>query len=195
MANRWAEQPLINLEGQLLVASPNWQHETFGRTVCLVVHHRPVGAIGIVLNRDLRLPDEQLWQQLAGEKVITRRAALTAGGPQSGPVVALHSRQDLAEYTSAEGVYFAAQIQNLQELVTTAADDSQVKIIIGQSDWAPGELDSEFRQGKWLPLPVTPQVVFADSRVMWSQALRKVGDHYVAAITRSRVRPSNVLTN
>ncbi len=195
MANRWQSPPTCCLTGNLLVASPHWQHELFGQTVCLVVHHSPQGAIGVVLNRNSPIPASGLFEKLAGNKHITVRPALNLGGPQSGPVVALHDRRELAEFTSAEGVYFAAQVQHLHQLVTSPSDDLRVKIIVGQADWGAGELDREFIEGKWLPLPVSPALVFADDTEMWSRAMRKVGDFYMSMITASRFHPTDILAN
>lgn len=195
MSNRFELPVTFNLTGNLLVAAPHWQHEIFGRTVCLVVHHSSQGAIGVLLNRHLKLPTSELWEKLSGGNPVNFQSAIHFGGPQAGPVVAVHNRQELAEFTSAEGVYFAAQIDNLQRLVASSKENSQVKIFVGQADWGSGELDREFAEGKWLPLPVSSSLVFADDSEMWARALHGVGDLVVASMTGARVRPSNILTN
>jgi len=192
--NRLQQPPTYNLAGHLLVASPDWQHEHYGRSVCLVVHHSSQRAIGVVLNRHLSMPAGELWQQLTGDKSV-RTAAINFGGPQAGPVVAVHDRRDLAEFTSAEGVYFTAQIQNLKQLAASPIDEGQVKIIVGQADWGSGELDRQFAEGKWLPLPVSSGLVFADDSEMWARAMHRVGDLVVATMIGARVRPADVLTN
>ena len=193
--NRLELPPSYNLSGHLLVASPDWHHELFGRAVCLVVHHSAQGAIGVVLNRHMALPPEALLQKLAGEQPVRRGAAIHFGGPQAGPVVAVHDRADLAEFSPAAGVYLAAQIQNLRQLVVSSDSDTQVKIMIGQADWGSGELDSQFAEGKWLPLPVSPKLVFADDSEMWHRAMHGVGDMVVASLVDARVQPECILTN
>lgn len=183
MISRISTTPNFSLDGCLLVAAPSWRHELFGRAVCLVVHHSPDGSIGVFLNRSLSIDAAGLWKQLTGEKAAVRPTTINFGGPQSGPIVALHNRRELAEFTSAEGVYLAAQVDHLQELVTSPASEAVVKIIVGQADWKPGQLDSQFAEGKWLPLPVTSKLVFADEQNMWADAMREIGDHFVSAIT------------
>lgn len=194
-ANRLEQPPIYNLSGHLLVAAPDWKHELFGRVVCLVVHHSAQGAIGVVLNRHLALPTDALLQKLAGDAPVRRSAAIHFGGPQAGPVVAVHDRADLAEFTSAEGVYLAAQIQNLRQLVVSSDSDTQVKIMIGQADWGAGELDYQFAEGKWLPLPVSSKLVFADDSEMWQRAMHGVGDMVLASLVEASVRPECILTN
>ena len=86
-------------------------------------------------------------------------------------------------------------LKHLQQLVSSSSVDTQVKIIVGQADWAAGELDSEFASGKWLPLPVSSALVFADDSEMWGRAMHGVGDLFVANMTGARARPIDVLTN
>ncbi len=195
MSSRLSLPPTTNLAGCLLVAAPNWQHALFGRAVCLVARHTAQGAIGVVLNRQLPVPAVDFWKQLAPDQAVRSDTRLHFGGPQAGPVVAVHNCQALAEFTSAEGVYFAAQIQNLQQLVGSLEEDTQVKIIVGQADWGAGELDREFADGKWLPLPVSSDLVFADDSEMWGRAMHGVGDLVVANLTGARIRPTDILTN
>jgi putative transcriptional regulator len=195
MTNRLKTSIPYNLAGSLLVASPGWEHELFGRAVCLVVHHSPERAIGVVLNRHLPLPLREFWQHLAPNRPIRHDARVHLGGPQAGPVVALHNRQELAEFTSADGVYFAAQIQNLKELVSSSESETQVKIFVGQADWGAGELEREFETGNWLPLPVSSKLVFADESEMWSRAMLGVGDLMVAHMTGAKVCPPEILMN
>jgi putative transcriptional regulator len=195
MENRWQLDSKFCLEGLLLVAAPGWHDQLFGQSVCLVVHHSPQRAVGVFLNRSLGSAAAGLWQHLVGEKPVVNRDIVHFGGPHSGPVVAVHDRQELAEYTSADGVYLAAQIDNLKRLVTSASSDSAVKIIVGQADWQPGQLDREFAEGKWLPLPVSPALVFADETDMWPRAMREIANQYVMEITGSRGQPRNILAN
>jgi putative AlgH/UPF0301 family transcriptional regulator len=115
-------------------------------------------------------------------------------------VIAVHSHEPLAEYTSARGVYFAAQVENLRALLNLVQEQSEphestLKIIVGQANWEARQLDAEFAAGCWLPLPVSSKVVFADKNTMWQQAMREVGNLYVAAIAGCGVLPPSVLVN
>lgn len=194
MADRIAVKPQISLDGYLLVAAPNSNHAGFSRSVCLVVHHSEQGAVGVVLNRSLSATAPALWKQLAGNEATYRNGLIHCGGPNSGPVVALHDCEELAEFTSTPGVYLAAQVQNLKELVNTALDQCHLKIIVGQASWQAGQLEEEFASGKWIPLPVSPDVVFADEYEMWGKAMRQIGNQFVTAITGTHPA-SNALEN
>lgn len=184
-----------HFQGCILVASPSWSNELYARSVCLLVHHGKEGSVGIFLNRSLAESPAELWKHLAGDNQSTGSPRiLHFGGPKSGPIIALHNRADLAEYTTVDGVYVAAQLENLQQLVR-ADSEAEVRIIVGQAAWQPGELDTELRQGKWLPLPISPQLVFSNEDEMWARAMRQIGNHFVASITGSTGQPASVLLN
>lgn len=182
MTNRNVAPQNFSLQGCLLVAAPGSQDGPFFQAVFLIVQHSSQGAIGVLLNRGLDEAAEGLWQHVAGPHEAYRSGLLHLGGPKSGPVIAIHGCRELAEFSSAEGVYFAAQVENLKQLVSAADDNNGLKIVVGQADWESGQLDEEFAKGKWLPIPVSPKVVFSDERDMWQQAMREVGNQMVAEL-------------
>lgn len=185
-----------HFEGCILVASPAWSSEVYGRSVCLLVHHGKEGSVGVFLNRSFPETPAELWKHLAGDKAAVEgsQRRLHFGGPKAGPVIALHNQPELAEYTTVDGVYMTAQIQNLQRLIQSQ-DEAEVRIIVGQATWKPGELEVELRDGKWLPIPVSPQLVFASEDEMWSRAMRQIGNHFVASISGATGQPASVLLN
>jgi putative transcriptional regulator len=183
-----------HFQGCILVASPSWRSEMYGRSVCLLVHHGKEGSVGVFLNRSFAESPAELWEHLAGRNESAKaHRALHFGGPMSGPVIALHNQPELAEYTTVDGVYVAARLENLQRLVQS--QEEEVRIIVGQATWKPGELDAELRDGKWLPIPVSPQLVFSSDDEMWARAMRQIGNHFVAAISGATGQPANVLLN
>ena len=187
------------MQGYLLVAAPDCGDANLANTVCMVVHHSRQGAIGVFLNRELDAEAPGLWEQLGGNDEHYSKALMHLGGPNSGPVIAVHSHQELAEFTSARGVYFAAQVENLRALLSLATQNSDtqqaVKIIVGQANWEAGELEEQYSSGWWLPLPVSSKVVFADKHTMWRQAMREIGNKYIAALAGCTTPPPSELLN
>ncbi len=184
-----------HFEGCMLVASPTWRSELYDRSVCLLVHHGKEGSVGVVLNRSFPDSPNELWEHLTGKTATAgSQRRLHFGGPMSGPVIALHSQPELAEYTPVDGVYVAARLENLQQLVQSQVNDD-LRIIVGQATWKPGELETELREGKWLPIPVSPQLVFASDDEMWTRAMKQIGNHFVASISGATGQPASVLLN
>ena len=184
-----------HFEGCILVASPTWRSEMYGRSVCLLVHHGKEGSVGVFLNRSFPESPAELWEHLAGVGMtIGSQRRLHFGGPMSGPVIALHTQPDLAEYTTVDGVYVASRLENLQRLIQSQ-EEVEVRIIVGQATWQPGELETELRDGKWLPIPVSPQLVFSSDDEMWARAIRQIGNHFVASISGATGQPASILLN
>ncbi|QDV27354.1 YqgE/AlgH family protein [Aureliella helgolandensis] len=194
MTNRLPQEIQYCLAGHLLVAAPAWEHPFYGRSVCLVVHHSPDQAVGIFLNRQLPVTADGLWKQLSGGQAVATRPTLNFGGPHSGPIIALHDQIQLSEHACAEGVYCTAQLENLKTLVKTPSQ-MHFKLIVGQTEWGTGELDQQFAAGKWLPLPISPSLVFEEAEYLWHRALRTVGNSLVASMTGVSGLPSSVLAN
>ncbi|MCA9190169.1 MAG: YqgE/AlgH family protein [Planctomycetales bacterium] len=183
----------LSLRGTLLVASPNVSTGPWQRAVCLLVHHSEQGAIGVCLNRTIQ-SSPKFWKELFGlssEKLTPK--SLHFGGPQAGPVVAIHDCQEFAEYTGGDGVYVAAQVASLRSLVSKT--EAEVRIFVGQANWGPGQLEQELGDEIWLPVPVSPQIVFADEQKMWVQAMRIIANSFVARICGVKIVPNSIFDN
>jgi putative transcriptional regulator len=191
--NRLQSTPEFNLTGYLLVAAPQWHDPLFQQSVCLVVQHSEQGAIGVLLNKLMSIDARSFWQLMGAPVESSDRSPLYLGGPQSGPVVAMHQRQDLAEYVSAEGVYFAAQLDSFKQLI---GDHScQCRFFVGQATWKPGQLESQFAAGYWFPQAVRSRVVFEAAELMWSVALREAGNQIVHGMVGNAVIPPSLEWN
>lgn len=193
--NRLSNTNTISLQGCLLAADRNWQDPMYSGSVCLIIHHSNQGAIGIFLNRRIGIPIGEFLSKLEGATPGDTKASLHFGGPQAGPVVAIHRRQDLAEFMPSEGVYMAAQVEHLNTLLKSADKGSDVRLIIGQANWAAGELDKQFSEGRWIPLPVTPELVFCDEDRMWADALADAGNRFVLDLVGCHSQPDDLLAN
>ena len=55
------------------------------------------------------------------------------GGPQSGPVVAIHQESEFAEAETGTGIYVAAQKHHLENLVRR--DQVRYRLIVGHLGW------------------------------------------------------------
>lgn len=194
--NRIPSIPVVNLAGHLLVAAPDWNDALFQQSVCLVVHHSQQGAVGVLLNRLTDVDAQSFWKQLGAQSKVSQASPLYLGGPHSGPVIAMHRRQDLAEYSPAEpteGVYFAAQLESFKQLI--ADHESHCKFFVGQANWEPGQLDRQFAAGCWLPQVVKSRVVFEAADTMWRVALCEAGNQLVCGMVGQVVVPPRIEFN
>jgi putative transcriptional regulator len=167
--------PKFSLAGFLLVAAPQVEDALFGKTVCLVLEHKAEHSIAVVLNRPFALDVLPLWEQLTSGLTKTAQPPhhLNFGGPHSGPVVAIHNRESLAEGGNGNGVYLAAQVETLKKLALIPPE--HYRLLVGHAAWKPGQLEQEIMQGIWYPIPASPDLVFVDDYDMWREGMRRVG--------------------
>ena len=158
-----------SLEGQLLLASPSLLDPNFVRTVVLLVEHNDMGALGLVINRPTGKTVQELWKQV-GESPCESQQPVHLGGPVQGPLMAIHTVDDLAEMEIVEGVFFAAKKQNLDELVRR---DERFKLFVGHSGWGPGQLEGEIEQGAWRAVPATLEDVFDTADDLWQRLMQR----------------------
>ncbi|MCS7237728.1 MAG: YqgE/AlgH family protein [Thermoguttaceae bacterium] len=161
-----------SLKGHFLVATPELGDPNFIRTVVLMIHHDADGAFGVIVNRATNRSVKELWEHLTG-KPCKASQPLHIGGPVSGPLIAIHTRPDLAELEVIPGLFFCAARDKLEQLVEEA--DQPFRLFIGHSGWGKGQLERELREGAWLTLPATVEDVFSEESSLWRRLTYQVG--------------------
>ena len=181
--NSGEEATRISLAGFLLVAAPCVQDPVFARSVCMIVEHSNERTIGIMLNRPLAIDTESLWVQLLeGEaKPANAVSHLNFGGPQNGPVLAIHDNAQLAEGGNSQGVYLSAQTESLKKIAQITPD--HCRLFIGHAVWKLSQLETEIVNGDWHVLPAIPELVFADEHSMWGKGIHAVGNSILQSAT------------
>ena len=163
----------LSLEGSLLIASPRLEDAVFGRSVCLVVEHTEKAVAGVVLNRPVISDVLPLWKQLTDgcQKTAEPPRHLHFGGPVSGPVVAVHDQETLADAGNGQGVYLAAQVDTLKKLVFIAPE--HYRLVVGHAAWEATQLVQQIQAGLWYVLPASPELVFSADEEMWTRGIRR----------------------
>lgn len=172
----------ISLAGYLLVAAPGQSNQLYERSVCLILEHSLERATGIVLNKPLAVNLASVFAQsmpsLAAEKA---KAPLHFGGPESGPILAVHDVEEFAEGGNKLGVYLSAELNHLKQLAE--ADTNHFRIFAGTSHWGPRQLEQQVLDGTWHVLPAVPEIVFDDESIMWIRAMRTITNQILAETT------------
>jgi putative transcriptional regulator len=108
-----------------------------------------------------------------GEVTVPDPAAgmIHFGGPLSGPVLAIHASQSLAEAQTGHGIYVAAQKEHLEQILLQ--NPSQYRLIVGHSAWGSGQLDAEIKAGAWHVLPATAELIFGTADDLWPLLIRR----------------------
>lgn len=165
-----------SITGQLLVASRHLRDPNFLRTVVLIVRHDEEGALGVVLNRpgDKRISD--IWHR-TGNDPCDNPQPVFVGGPVPGPLMAVHTVEELSEAEITPGVFFATDRDALDQLVR---QDTPLRLFAGHAGWGEGQLEAEMEVGGWLTSPAKSPDVWSDPEEIWKTVTGRIGLQIVA---------------
>jgi len=165
------QSPALSLSGQLLVASRKLRDPNFRQTVVLLLEHNDDGALGVVLNRPTDRTIRQVWEAVEFDPVDNDQP-LNQGGPVPGPLIALHTDEDLAEKTVLPGLFLSMQKQTVDPLVRQ--HEHPYRLYTGNSGWGGGQLEGELEQGGWLTTPAERADVFAPADEVWENVTSRI---------------------
>jgi len=146
---------MTSLAGHLLVAPPTETDPDFVDTVILLIQHSEQQAVGVVLNRPSNKTINDIW---TGKRKETIQQCVYSGGPVSGPLMAIHTHQPLAEIEIIGGVYYSARKNHVEKIVTVP--DICCKFFDGHVGWGPGQLEQWLEAKGFRILPATAKDVF-----------------------------------
>jgi putative transcriptional regulator len=181
----------------LLVASPQLDDANFKRAVVLMIEHNANGSMGFVINRPV--------QTSLSDLVVTDSIKIPENVPAwyGGPVetttgIILHKKAP--DETGVGGLTLSASETSLVDLVdysvrrsdhlsqgSTPApgspdrhpDDAWLypyRFLVGYSGWGAGQIDDELRQGAWIQIPLSDELLFNTKwGSIWEAALGQVG--------------------
>lgn len=165
--------------GTLLISAPMMQDPNFRRSVVLLCERNDEeGAFGLILNREL---DVQLGDVL--EDYVAYDPPLYLGGPvQRETLHYLHTRpDDIPGGIPLPGdVIWGGNFEVVQELVKGGdASFDNLRFFLGYAGWGPGQLEAEFDEEAWIPVPNAAGVIFdTEPDRMWRTVLRRMGGEY-----------------
>jgi putative transcriptional regulator len=172
-----------HLGGRLLVAAPELEDPNFHRAVILVLEHSEDGAVGVVLTQE---SDAYVAEHLpAVAPHVCDPPVFFVGGPVAeGSVVALAGESG----ESGEPSLF-----DLDDLIEARLEaPTWLRLFVGYSGWAPGQLDAEVATGSWIVVESSDGDAFTgDPDGLWRAVLRRQRP----PLSRLALYPDNVMSN
>jgi putative transcriptional regulator len=166
-------------EGTLLAASPGLLDPNFMHAVVLICQHTGEGAYGVVVNRRA----EPTTRQALSEHPVLGQLdfPLFVGGP-----VGLDSLQVLHCVPDAipggvpvlDDLWVGGDLDALAEYVQQSPEEaaSKVRLLVGYSGWAAGQLDVELVTGSWLPAAgEARRILSPETDTLWREVVRSLG--------------------
>lgn len=158
---------LINLTHHFLIAMPNMVDPNFARTLTYVCEHNDEGALGVVVNRPMKLTLKALFSQIELDPGLARQSLTSKPVYFGGPVKAdrgfvLHRPVGAWQSTLvvADDVALTTS-RDILEAVAEGKGPDEILVTLGYAGWAPGQLESEIGQNAWLTVAAAPEIMFA----------------------------------
>ncbi len=177
-----------SLTNQLLIAMPGMVDPNFSTTVTLICEHNDDGALGIVINRPLKLSLAGLFEQLdvADPDPIVAKAPVLLGGPV-GPDkgFVLHDHGHSFENSIAvSGDIHLTFSRDILDAMATGSGPNRSLVALGYAGWEARQLENEMLANSWINVPATTDIVFdLPFAERWSAAAATLG------IDISRIAP------
>jgi putative transcriptional regulator len=151
-------QPVTTL---LLVARPELRDPNFKHSVVLVMNNVAPAPAGVILNRPTRIAVSRLFSDVPGLSKLDDK--LYFGGPVAIEAVSFLFRAATPPERATrviDGVYFSTDRALLIKLLDREKPMDGLRIFIGFSGWAPGQLEAEIERGDWTLAPAAPDAIF-----------------------------------
>lgn len=151
-----------SLTAILLVARSGLADPDFAESVVLVMNNLGPAPVGVIVNRPTKIGVSELFPQL---KQLTRlHDKVYFGGPVEYGSVWFLFRASSAPPEHAiralDGLYLSADEQLLLRLLSREKPMDGLRIFIGHSGWAPGQLESEIANGDWALQHANSEAIF-----------------------------------
>ncbi|MDP6934992.1 MAG: YqgE/AlgH family protein [Myxococcota bacterium] len=132
----------------------------FERTVVLLCHHTPEGALGLVINRDGPVSIGRVVEKMSLAPPTDPDMPTWWGGPVSegaGFVIWKGKADEEEGWNIGNGVAVSPSVERLESLLDQG---ESFHLALGYSGWGPGQLDGELTSGAWIHVDSEPSVVF-----------------------------------
>ena len=146
-----------SLKGHLLIATPDLSSPIFSRSVILLLEHGEEGATGVILNK----PTNATMTDLSGrifDEGFEWDKPLHLGGPVVGPLMVLHTVEEMADREVIPGVFQTLEATKVQHVIGHKTQPSLV--VANYAGWSPGQLESEIESDSWLIMPARAEHIF-----------------------------------
>jgi len=154
----FAAEPLTTI---VITAPADLPDPNFKGSTVLVMNNIGPAPAGVILNRPTRLPVSHLFPDL--KRLAQLDDKLYFGGPVDLESVSFVFRADAPpEHATRilDGVYVSKNRAMLLKLLDREKPTEGLRIFVGYSGWAPGQLEAEIARGAWKLSPADTSAIF-----------------------------------
>ncbi|MCU0430653.1 MAG: YqgE/AlgH family protein [Cytophagaceae bacterium] len=164
--------------GDILIAEPYLEDETFDRSVVLIGNHTHEGTFGFVLNKPSDLIISDVIEDLSSFSL-----PIYIGGPVEQDTLHFIYRNPLpleGTVQLTQNLFWGGDFEKLKEMLNNQeVSPDDVRFFVGYSGWAEGQLDDELTKKSWITwTPSVDDIFDLPFREMWRNILKKMGGRY-----------------
>jgi putative transcriptional regulator len=158
------ENTSANLTNQFLIAMPSMADPFFARTVTYLCQHNEEGALGIIINRPLRLTLKDIIEQMDIDFHNDALSDLPVyfGGPvQPERGFVLH--EPVGEWKSTLKIsdsLWLTTSRDILEAISRGDGPHQLLLALGYAGWGEGQLEREMVENAWLNAEAEQSIIF-----------------------------------
>jgi putative transcriptional regulator len=175
----------MNFNNQILIALPDMQDKRFKQAIILICEHNKNGAMGLVLNKEMKINTEQVFEDLNLNLPNNNHTVLNGGPLNKSCGFIIHNNNQL--YKSSIIIQDDLTLTTSKDLLEQIADNSfkhEWQFILGYSGWSKGQLESEITENAWLTCPIDLELIFhTPKEAQWQKALSLIGIKDYRSIT------------
>jgi putative transcriptional regulator len=145
----------------LMIARAELPDSNFGDSVVLVMNNIGPAPGGLIINRPTTISVARLFPDF--ERLAQMDDKVYFGGPVAVVPVSFLFRADTPPEHATQvlgGVYISTDLELLRKLLSRDKPMDGLRIFIGYSGWAPGQLEAEIARGDWTLAPAEPDTIF-----------------------------------
>lgn len=170
------------LRDHFLIASPYLEDPRFQGTVIYICEHSDEGALGLVLNRPLKVPLGDILGQLDLDGSELDIPVMGGGPVQPERGFVLHNPGSRWQHSVSISEQVALTTsRDILEAIGLGQGPETYLVALGYSGWGEGQLEDELSSNSWLVCRADPDVLFITE---WQQRYAAVLDSMGIDLTR-----------
>ncbi len=164
-----------NLQGKILISTSQIQNNLFKDSLVLICEHSEKGVMGIIINKNSELSQNELISQVKNDEHITKFTGMVLDG---GP---LKKDQGFVLHHPVDKMWRNSKLIDDNTALTTSRDiieaiaDNQYKgeylIALGYCGWENKQLEDEIKRNDWLVAPNDPIVILRSENELKKQTI------------------------
>lgn len=161
--------------GVFLIAKKSMPDPNFAGTVLLITVYDETGTVGLVLNRPLDKPAQEVLPEL--RELVPGDFNVHLGGPVRLDSLRLlvQTETDLGADNYVVGnVFQITDLQGVRGLLERELGQFRVRLYAGYAGWYPGQLEREMLRGDWLLTRADISLIFTDDPAsLWERLIEQ----------------------